>query len=115
MSTNGVQDISFYSEGELVAGHWYPATVEVPAPCVVLCGGFCQTKEMLMPDVATALAAAGYHSLAFDYRFIGASGGEPRTRIVPPEQVRDIRAALTWALDNDPVAGANIASSLTLT
>jgi pimeloyl-ACP methyl ester carboxylesterase len=48
-----------------------------------------------MPDIAKALVAAGYVALVFDYRGFGESEG-PRWRLIPEEQVRDARAALTF-------------------
>jgi hypothetical protein len=32
----------------------------------------------------------------FDYRSFGASGGEPRQRVFPRDQIEDYRSALTW-------------------
>ena len=34
--------------------------------------------------------------LTFDYRFLGASGGEPRRQIIPLRQIEDIRNAVTF-------------------
>jgi pimeloyl-ACP methyl ester carboxylesterase len=51
---------------------------------------------MVMPDIAKMLNRAGYVALLFDYRGFGDSEG-PRWRLVPYEQVNDIRAALTFA------------------
>jgi pimeloyl-ACP methyl ester carboxylesterase len=75
----------------------------------VLCHGFTGVKGMALPDVGARLAAAGYHALAFDYRFFGESGGEPRGRIIPLEQVRDIRAAITYAQTRPDVDPGRIA------
>ncbi|MDP6342886.1 MAG: alpha/beta fold hydrolase [Alphaproteobacteria bacterium] len=88
--------VTFYSEGVGIVGDWYPAEGG-HNPVVVLCHGFTGVKGMVMPEVAERLAANGYHALAFDYRYFGESGGEPRGRINPYEQVQDIRAAITYA------------------
>src|SRR5260370_13516050 len=41
-------------------------------------------------------AEAGIAAVVFDYRSFGASGGEPRQRLFPREQIEDYRSALTW-------------------
>lgn len=76
---------------------WRPvtATASAPAPAVVLCHGFRGIKEWGLPAFAELFAAAGYVALAIDYRGFGESDGEPG-RLVPREQVADIRAALSW-------------------
>jgi len=55
-------------------------------------------------------------SLVFDYRGFGTSGGEPRQRISPRDQIEDYRNALTW-LDSGLAASRRpgmTAESLTL-
>lgn len=89
------ETVAFYSEGVKIVGDWYAAEGAY-RPVVVLCHGFTGVKGMVLPDAGARLAQAGYHALAFDYRFFGESGGEPRGRIIPLEQVRDIRAAITY-------------------
>jgi len=89
------ESVTFYSEGEKIVGDWYAADGG-NRPVVVLCHGFTGVKDMVMPDVALRLAEAGFHALAFDYRYFGESGGTPRGRIIPLEQIRDIRAAITF-------------------
>lgn len=87
----------FYSWGTRCAAVlWRP---EVPAgervPAVVLCHGFRGIKEWFLPDFAREFAARGYGVLTFDYRGFGESDGE-RGRLVPDEQVEDIRAAVAF-------------------
>jgi len=89
------KSVQFFSEGEPIAANWYSGG-NGRRPAIVLCHGFTGIKEMVLPAVGERFAAAGYHALAFDYRFFGGSGGEPRGRIIPLEQVRDIRAAMTY-------------------
>ena len=47
-------------------------------PCVVLAHGFGALKEGGPVRMAERFAAEGYAGLAFDYRYFGESGGEPR-------------------------------------
>ncbi len=93
------EKVSFYSDEVEIVGDWYltEGVEDVGRPVVVLCHGFTGVRGMVMPEVAERLNAAGYHALAFDYRNFGDSGGEPRGRIDPAEQIRDIRAAVTFA------------------
>jgi alpha-beta hydrolase superfamily lysophospholipase len=89
------QAIEFFSSGIRCAGLlWRPGT-DRPAPAVVLCHGFRGIKEWGLPEFAELFAQAGYVALAIDYRGFGESDGEPG-RLVPREQVADIRAALSW-------------------
>jgi fermentation-respiration switch protein FrsA (DUF1100 family) len=61
-----------------------------------MAGALTSVKEIVLPLYAERFAAAGFVTLAFDYRFLGASGGEPRSQIFPWEQVEDIRNAISW-------------------
>lgn len=91
--------VSFYSERSKIAAELYqPDSIAdgQKLPCVVLCHGFAGIKELLLPAYAEAFASAGYCALTFDYRGFGESEGE-RGRLVPKEQVRDIRNAITFA------------------
>jgi hypothetical protein len=58
--------------------------------------GFSAVKEQGLDGFARGFRAAGFVVMAFDYRFLGASDGTPRGRIIPTEQHDDNRAALAW-------------------
>jgi fermentation-respiration switch protein FrsA (DUF1100 family) len=58
--------------------------------------GFSAVKEQGLDGFARGFRDAGFVVLAFDYRFLGASDGTPRGRIIPSEQHDDNRAALAW-------------------
>ncbi|MHC5058207.1 MAG: alpha/beta hydrolase [Planctomycetota bacterium] len=89
--------VEFYSEGSKIAGDLYlPEGEEDRFPCVVLCHGFAGIKEVALPAYAVRFAREGFAALAFDYRGFGASEGA-RGRLVPAEQVVDIRNAITFA------------------
>lgn len=92
------ESVQFYSESQPMAGVFYrPADLREGErrPAILLCHGFTGVKEMALPDVAERFAAAGYPALTFDYRYFGESGGTPRHRLIPLEQVQDIRNAIT--------------------
>jgi len=92
------QEVVFYSEGSKLIGDFYlPETLTdgTKLPSVVLCHGFAGIREILLPPYAELLAQNGFAALVFDYRGFGDSEGE-RGRLVPAEQVVDIRNAITF-------------------
>jgi pimeloyl-ACP methyl ester carboxylesterase len=92
-----MREIAFFSEGARIAAHLYPASglYGNPSPGVVLCHGFTGIKEWLLPAFASAFSRAGITALTFDYRGFGGSDGA-RGKLVPSDQVDDIRNALTF-------------------
>jgi pimeloyl-ACP methyl ester carboxylesterase len=107
-----LQKVAFFSEGHRLAGLLYTPDNLGPGekrPAVVLCLGFNYLKELVMPDIAKALNRAGYVALLFDYRGFGESEG-PRRRLLPHEQVADIRAALTFVADQPQVKATALAA-----
>ena len=104
--------VRFFSEGVPMAGLLYRPADQPSGerrPGILLCHGFTGVKEMALPEIATRFAAAGYPALSFDYRYFGESGGEPRHRLLPLDQVRDIRNALTFFQTLDGVDPERIA------
>ena len=106
-----LQKAIFFSQSHRLDGLLYTPRDLAPGqqrPAVVLCPGYTYLKSLLMPDLARALNEAGYIALAFDYRGFGDSQG-PRGRLMPQEQVDDVRAALTFAADQPQVNPARLA------
>jgi dipeptidyl aminopeptidase/acylaminoacyl peptidase len=68
----------------------------------VFCLGFTYVKDLLVPEMARQLSEQGYACLVFDYRGFGASEG-PRWRLLPTEQVTDIRSAVTFLAERPEV------------
>jgi fermentation-respiration switch protein FrsA (DUF1100 family) len=68
-----------------------------------MAGALTSVKEIVLPIYAERFMAAGFIALAFDYRYLGASEGEPRGQIFPGEQQEDIRNAITWISDQPEV------------
>jgi fermentation-respiration switch protein FrsA (DUF1100 family) len=95
-------DIEFRSHGDVCRGWLFlPDSGQAPYPTVVMAGGWCYVKEIVMPHYAEAFADAGIASIVFDYRNCGASDGEPRQHLNPWEQIEDYRNALSFALTVD--------------
>jgi fermentation-respiration switch protein FrsA (DUF1100 family) len=91
------EDIEFDSEGTTVRGWLYrPDGADQDVPAVVLAGGWCYVRELVMPYYAEAFAQAGMAALVFDYRNLGASDGEPRQHLDPWAQIRDYQNALSY-------------------
>ncbi|MDQ3729354.1 MAG: alpha/beta hydrolase [Actinomycetota bacterium] len=80
-----------------------------PVPCVVLGHGFGALKEGGPIRSAERFAAAGFAGLAFDYRYFGESGGEPRQLLDIKKQLSDWRAAIAYARTLDGVDPERIA------
>ncbi|MGQ0508767.1 MAG: alpha/beta hydrolase [Myxococcaceae bacterium] len=116
------REVSFFSEGVPIRGVLrLPAKREDKLPAVVLCVGFSLVKEVWLVPFAEAFAAAGYAALLIDYRGFGESGGEVRNRLVPQQQVEDVRNALTYlqtlpevAEDRLAVFGISLGASVAL-
>jgi len=107
--------VSYYSQGARISAVLYFPDKAGPSakggsasggdrrlPGIVLCHGFTGIKELILPDYARRFATAGYAALAFDYRGFGESEGE-RGRLIPYEQVMDIRNSITFMETLDEV------------
>jgi uncharacterized protein len=93
------RDVSFHSQGlKLAAWYYVPRGLKADEkrPAIVMAHGFSAPKEALLQNFADRFAAAGFVVLVFDYRYLGASEGEPRNQIFPHEQIEDYRNAITW-------------------
>jgi uncharacterized protein len=71
-----------------------PVGVETVARAVVT-GPLTSVKEQSSGMYASALARRGYQALAFDHRYFGESGGEPRQFENPFAKIEDLRGAVT--------------------
>ncbi len=93
------RDVQFESAGLMCAGWYYVPGDWRPGErraAVVMAHGWGGVKEMSLANFAQAFAAAGLVVLVFDYRFLGASQGEPRQQVIPRQQRLDYRNAITW-------------------
>lgn len=93
-----IKELEFYSDGYKLKGNLYLPegyNEEKPLPLIILCHGFAGVKELLLPNYALKFIEKGYGAFTFDYRGFGDSEG-PEGQIIPEEQVRDIRNAITF-------------------
>lgn len=106
----GRTDVEFRSGGTRIAAYLYrPVGSDAPVPCVVMAHGFTATREQALPAYAERFAAAGLAALLFDYRFFGASDGEPRQLLDIGAQHDDFRAAVAYARALDGIDPGRIA------
>jgi fermentation-respiration switch protein FrsA (DUF1100 family) len=97
------EDVEFQSHGSTcVAWHYRPIR-GVSGPLVVIGHGFDGVREQRLDAYAERFAAAGLASLVFDYRYFGASAGEPRQLYDNKAQLEDWRAAIACARRLDGV------------
>jgi len=89
--------VSFSCKGVTIRGWKYSEQGSERRPAIVLVHGFSCTQRMRpVPTFAEAFANAGFVALTFDFRFLGASDGEPRGTIIGREQLEDFGAAVDW-------------------
>ena len=93
-TSEGVKCTAFLGVPTGAAGSQHPA--------IVLGHGFGIRKESLVVE-AEHLTAAGFVTLAIDYRTFGESGGEPRGSLFPLNEVEDFRNAITYLQRRDDV------------
>lgn len=88
------EKVHFVSGGTQCAAWHYPGTNGV---CVIMAGGLAVTKEAATDLFARRFHDAGFSVLAFDYRGLGESAGEPRLVLPMKAQQADWEAAIAFA------------------
>ena len=89
-------DTSFDSDGTRCAAWLTLPDGAGPHPALVLAHGLGATHQMMLRQYEQAFAAAGFVTLAFDYRSTGASEGSPRQRLSMRRQHADVAAAVDF-------------------
>jgi fermentation-respiration switch protein FrsA (DUF1100 family) len=104
------KDVAFeVGATSLSAWLYLPEAHSIPVPCIVMSHGLGATKNAGLEQYAIRFQAAGFAVLAFDYRHLGGSGGEPRQLVWIPYQHEDMSAAVEYARDLKEVDPARIA------
>src|SRR5918994_1378631 len=96
---------AFQSEGETLAGNLFLPERGKPVGVVVAVGPLTAVKEQAAGIYAQAMAERGYAALAFDYRYFGESGGQPRQFENPEANIEDIKNAAAGLLADDRLSG----------
>ncbi len=102
------EEIAFQSEGITCRGWLYHDPEAGPRPTVVLAGGWCYVREIVMPAYADAFHEAGMNALVFDYRNLGVSDGDNRQHLDPWAQIRDYQNALSYLEDHESVDASRL-------
>lgn len=98
--------VEFFSSGQRIDGDLHlPGSGGGSRPVLILCSGYQGLKDLQPARLARALVPRGYACLIFDYRSFGHSEG-PAGRLVPQEQVEDVRAAISF-LESTPEVEAD--------
>ena len=96
--------VEFPSDGETIAGILFrPDGAQGKLPTVVCAGGWCYTKEIVLPHIAKIVNEEAVQVLAFDYVGSGESSGARRQHLDPWQQISDYRNALTYAEGREDV------------
>ncbi|WP_036526568.1 alpha/beta hydrolase [Nocardia sp. NRRL WC-3656] len=88
------EKVRFVSGHTQCAAWFYPGT---NGACVIMAGGFAVPKEPATDQFARRFNDAGFAVLAFDYRRVGESGGQPRLAFSARDQLDDWQAAIDSA------------------
>ena len=112
----GINRVTFQSEGITLVGNLYlPGNYKSgdKVPAIVVAGAWITVKEQMPALYAKKLSEQGFAALAFDFRYYGESGGEPRQYESASAKVQDIKNAITYlqslpAIDSDRIAGLGI-------
>jgi uncharacterized protein len=97
------QTVEFRSGGETLSALLFLPDGDGPFRCVVMGGGWCYVKELVQPNYASVFARNGIAAIVFDYRYMGASTGEPRQHIDPWQQIEDYRNAISYIETRDDI------------
>lgn len=105
----GSEEVAFKSAGETVRGLFMAPDGEPAArPTVLMAGGWCYVKELVLPRYARRLVEAGFNVLMFDLRCLGESDGLPRQELDPWAQIDDYQAAIDYVQTRADVDGDRI-------
>src|SRR5580698_10868945 len=102
------QDVKIASGESSLAAWFVVPDGPGPHPCVVMGQGFSMTRHDGLAAYAEAFVAAGLAVLAFDYRYFGDSGGQPRQRFSIRAQRADWRAAVAFGRADERIDAARV-------
>ncbi len=104
------EDVRFEVKGTTLSGRLYlPLKLSAPVPCIVMAHGLGATRAMGLDNYAVRFQEAGFAVLAFDYRHLGESDGEPRQLVWIPYQQQDYAAAIAYARSRGEIDSRRIA------
>ena len=98
----------FESRGTPVVGNLHLPEGDGRFAAVVLDGPLTSVKEQATGNHARALAERGIAALAFDHRYFGESGGQPRQYESPPAKIEDLAAGLDFLESRPEIDAARL-------
>jgi fermentation-respiration switch protein FrsA (DUF1100 family) len=109
-ATQSRRDVRFPVDGIAINAWLYtPKDRPIPFPCIIMAHGLGGTKDAGLELYAFRFQEAGYAVLVFDYRYFGASEGEPRQLIWIPSQLEDWSDAITYVRELKDIDSSRIA------
>jgi fermentation-respiration switch protein FrsA (DUF1100 family) len=113
-----MKKVTFLSEGILLAGNLFlPGTTSGDRlPAIIVGGSWITVKEQMAGLYARLLAEQGFATLAFDFRYFGESGGEPRQLESGAAKTQDFKNAMSYlqslpVIDDKRIGGLAICAS----
>jgi fermentation-respiration switch protein FrsA (DUF1100 family) len=108
--TGSKKDVRFNVKGTPVSAWLFlPEDLSIPVPCIIMAHGLGCTKATGLEAYVLRYQEAGFAVLAFDYRHLGESGGEPRQLVWIPYQQEDYAAAVKYVRSLKEIDLARIA------
>lgn len=91
------KEVSFNVKGTSVSAWLFlPEDLTALVPCIIMGHGLGGTKALGLEAYALRYQDAGFAVLAFDFRHLGESDGEPRQLVWIPKQQEDCAAAIEY-------------------
>ncbi|WP_179957506.1 alpha/beta hydrolase [Exilibacterium tricleocarpae] len=103
-----MEKVSFNIDGTPLVGDLYKPASTGKAPAVAIIGPMTYHKEQAPTEYAKRLADRGFIALAYDSRYRGESGGEPREWENPAHKVADLKAAVNYLKSRDDVESGQV-------
>ena len=103
-----MEKVAFSVANTQLVGNLHAPEQDGQHPAVAIIGPMTYQKEQAPTQYATRLAEAGFVALAYDSRYRGESGGEPRAWENPMHKVEDLKAALAYLKSRDDVASDRV-------
>lgn len=98
-----MEKVTFSVGTTSLVGDAYSTSKEEKKPAVAIIGPMTYQKEQAPTEYAKRLAGMGFVALAYDSRYRGESGGEPRAWENPFHKVEDLKAAFEYLKSRDDV------------
>ncbi|MEL6448511.1 MAG: alpha/beta hydrolase [Pseudomonadota bacterium] len=98
-----MEKVTFEVDATPIVGDLYKPVATESAPAVAIIGPMTYQKEQAPTQYAKRLADRGFIALAYDSRYRGESGGEPRAWENPSHKVEDLKAAVRYLQSRDDV------------